>query len=163
MKEKILKAALKLYSSKPPQNVTTKEIARAAGVSVGLIFHYFHSKNELERELVSHFMEKHSLQTERLDEFVRENLRFAKENPGIFRFLQYVFEKEKYADSDLAIKVYEDGLKKLKTMLGGDERKATLLMAMIDGLAMYAFLLDLDVEEFSDSILETLGFGGENR
>lgn len=157
MKERILDAALRIYTSKPPQNVTTKEIARAAGVSVGLIFHYFPSKDEMERELVSHFIQKHSFKAENLDSFVRENLMFVKENPGIFRFLQYVFEKERYAgNKDLAFKVYEDGLRKLKDLLGGDEKIATLLMAMIDGLAMYAFFLDLEVEELADTILELI-------
>ncbi len=161
MREKILEAALKLYTSKPPQNVTTKEIAKAAGVSIGLVFHYFKNKDELEREGVSYFIEKYAfLEAKDVREFVEKNLKFAKENPGIFRFLQYVFEKEKYAGSkDLALKVYEDGLKRLREMLQVEnpEKIATLLMAMIDGLAMYSFLLDLDVEEFADTIVELIG------
>ncbi len=161
MKEKILETALKLYTSKPPQQVTTKEIAKAAGVSAGLIFHYFPTKDELEKEIVLHFLHKHSFEAENLTDFIRENLRFAKENPGIFRFLQYVFEKEKYAGrNELAWKVYEEGLKKLEGMIKGFEdpgKVATLLMALIDGLAMYAFLLDLDVEEFADTIVNLFG------
>lgn len=162
MKEAILEAALELYSSKPPQNISVKEVAARAGVSAALVFHYFGSKDRLERETVLYFMREHASEFVSLEEFVERNLRLIRERPGIFRFLQYVFEKEKYSgESGLASKVYEDGLRALEPLLREagvrEPRKAaTLLMALIDGLALYSFFLGLEIEDYRDIIMESI-------
>ena len=166
MRGRILEAALALYTSKPPQSVTTREIAREAKVSTGLVFHYFKNKDELEKEAACYFVEKCiPPDTVSIEEFVRLNLKLIKSNPGAFRFLQYVFEKEKYSGGkELVSKIYETGLKRLSIILndigvGDVEKTATLLMAIIDGLALYSFFLDLDVEEYVDVILKCVGCG----
>jgi AcrR family transcriptional regulator len=164
MRGRILEAALTLYTSRPPQSVTTREIAREAKVSTGLVFHYFKNKDELEKEAVWYFIEKCTPpDIASLEEFVKLNLKLIKSNPGVFRFLQYVFEKEKYSGSkELASKIYETGLRRLSPILNNMgvedvEKTATLLMAIIDGLALYSFFLDLDVEEFTDVIMKCVG------
>ncbi len=46
-REKIIKSATRLFSEKGFYNTSTDEIAEIAGISKGLIFHYFLSKEEL--------------------------------------------------------------------------------------------------------------------
>jgi AcrR family transcriptional regulator len=46
-REQILVAARRLFSARPPSDVSTTEIAREAGVARGLLHHYFGTKREL--------------------------------------------------------------------------------------------------------------------
>ncbi|MCY7830498.1 TetR/AcrR family transcriptional regulator [Bacillus spizizenii] len=46
-KEKLIDTALELFSSRGYNGTTVKEIAKEAGVTDGLIYHYFSSKEEL--------------------------------------------------------------------------------------------------------------------
>ena len=46
-REQILAAARRLFSQRPPAEVSTTEIAREAGVARGLLHHYFGGKREL--------------------------------------------------------------------------------------------------------------------
>jgi len=168
MKEKILQAALDLYTSKPPQNVIVKEIAEKAGISVGLIFYYFKTKDDLEKEVVSYLIEECiSVKVSNIEEFVNSSLKMIKEKPRIFRFLQYVFEKEKQKGSkDLALKIYKRGIERLEPLLKelkveNPKKLATLVMALIDGLALYSFFLDLNVEEYISDLIELIKCRGE--
>ena len=45
--QKILEAALKLFSERGFQGTSTAEIAKTAGVATGTLFHYFNTKEEL--------------------------------------------------------------------------------------------------------------------
>ncbi|WP_462409314.1 TetR/AcrR family transcriptional regulator [Neobacillus sp. Marseille-QA0830] len=54
-KEKILQAALELFSEKGFSATTTKEIAGRSGVAEGLLFYYFKDKNGLLKELTRQF------------------------------------------------------------------------------------------------------------
>lgn len=163
MREHIIEAALQLYSEKPPQDVSVKEVAERAGVSAGLIFHYFRSKEGLEREAALYFLEKQASPGPRdISDFVEKNLKLIKDSPGVFRFLQYVFEKERYSRrGELAARVYEEGLSALEPLLRREgvkspKKVATILIALIDGLALHSFFLGLDVEEYRDLILELI-------
>jgi AcrR family transcriptional regulator len=51
-KEKILAAGLQLFSQKGLAATSIQEIASQAGISVGLMYHYYRSKEELFSELV---------------------------------------------------------------------------------------------------------------
>jgi AcrR family transcriptional regulator len=51
-KEKILAAGLQIFSHKGLAATSIQEIARQAGISVGLMYHYYKSKEELFTELV---------------------------------------------------------------------------------------------------------------
>jgi len=54
-RERILQAALQLFSRQGYHATTTKEIAAASGVAEGLIFYYFGGKRELLRHVVRRF------------------------------------------------------------------------------------------------------------
>jgi AcrR family transcriptional regulator len=51
-REQILAAARRLFSERPPEEVSTTDIAREAGIARGLLHHYFGGKRELYREVV---------------------------------------------------------------------------------------------------------------
>ncbi|MFB6240292.1 MAG: TetR/AcrR family transcriptional regulator, partial [Gemmatimonadota bacterium] len=46
-RERILEAALRLFGSRGFQETSVAEIARAAGVSKGLVYHYFDTKRDV--------------------------------------------------------------------------------------------------------------------
>ena len=50
--ESILQAAESLFAEKGYDNVSTEEIARTAGVSKGLVYHYFKIKEDLLVEIM---------------------------------------------------------------------------------------------------------------
>ena len=54
-KERILAAASKLFGARGYGNVTTAMVADAAGVSEGIIFHYYRSKPALLREVATRY------------------------------------------------------------------------------------------------------------
>jgi AcrR family transcriptional regulator len=55
-KEEILHAALELFAKQGVSHVTMQEIAVTAGISKGLIYSYFKSKDELLNELIKSFI-----------------------------------------------------------------------------------------------------------
>ncbi|MBT2679953.1 TetR/AcrR family transcriptional regulator [Bacillus sp. ISL-35] len=55
--ERILNAALKEFAQKGYENASTNEIVKSAGISKGLLFHYFNNKKELYLFLYNHFTE----------------------------------------------------------------------------------------------------------
>jgi TetR/AcrR family transcriptional regulator len=55
--ERILNAALKEFAQKGYENASTNEIVKIAGISKGLLFHYFNNKKELYLFLFNHFVE----------------------------------------------------------------------------------------------------------
>ncbi|WP_423407876.1 TetR/AcrR family transcriptional regulator [Heyndrickxia sp. MSNUG] len=54
--ERILNAALKEFAQKGYDNASTNEMVKAAGISKGLLFHYFNNKKELYIFLYNHFV-----------------------------------------------------------------------------------------------------------
>jgi AcrR family transcriptional regulator len=54
--DRILNAALKEFAQKGYQNASTNEIVKEAGISKGLLFHYFNNKKDLYLFLYNHFM-----------------------------------------------------------------------------------------------------------
>ncbi|WLR55884.1 TetR/AcrR family transcriptional regulator [Mesobacillus subterraneus] len=55
--ERILNAALKEFALKGYENASTNEIVKSAGISKGLLFHYFSNKKELYLFLYNHFVD----------------------------------------------------------------------------------------------------------
>ena len=51
-REQILTAARRLFSERPPGSVSTTDIARSAGVTRGLLHHYFGTKRDLYLEVM---------------------------------------------------------------------------------------------------------------
>lgn len=166
MRDNILRSAFKLYTSKPPWEITIEDIAFNAGISTSLIFYYFKSKENLEREVAFYIIENYlRFEADTLKEYVKKALELVEEMPGLSRFLHYIFEKELYTGKrELAQKLYNESLKIIMRLvedynLESPEEKAILIMAMLDGLALYSLFLDLKVRKFADKIIELIKCG----
>ena len=61
MRRRILETALDLFDREGFENVSVEEIAQAAGCSVGNIYHYFKSKDELAIQLTQHVDEAYQV------------------------------------------------------------------------------------------------------
>jgi len=55
--DRILNAALKEFAEKGYKNASTNQIVKDAGISKGLLFHYFNNKKDLYLFLYDHFIE----------------------------------------------------------------------------------------------------------
>ena len=60
MRSRIQSAALDLFDREGFENVSVEEIAQTAGCSVGNIYHYFKSKDELAIQVTSHVDDAYS-------------------------------------------------------------------------------------------------------
>lgn len=63
-KKQLLQVALDVFIEKGYYGTSTREIARRAGVSSGLLFHYFSNKDSIYRELVKIGIEEMKINTE---------------------------------------------------------------------------------------------------
>ena len=61
MRRRIQETALDLFDREGFENVSVEEIAQAAGCSVGNIYHYFKSKDELAIQLTQHVDEAYQV------------------------------------------------------------------------------------------------------
>jgi len=137
-KREIMDAALRLFSEKGYHNVSMEEIAKEAEFSVGTLYNFFKSKEELYKSLVQEVADKfHSLlikaidregdEIDRLRDYLRKKGEIFKENLDIIRL--YFAEtkgvsfsviagfeqelREKYYDFLQRLsKLFEEGIKK---------------------------------------------------
>lgn len=104
--DRILNAALKEFANKGFQNASTNEIVKEAGISKGLLFHYFNNKKDLFVFLYNHFIdlmikEIHAkVNWEEKDIFLRYRqiavLKFELFNqyPEMFNFIKSVYKED---------------------------------------------------------------------
>ncbi len=65
-RQKILEASLELFGTKGYKSTTISDIVKKAGISKGLIYHYFDSKEDILKQLVDFFMEGGSAKVEEI-------------------------------------------------------------------------------------------------
>lgn len=65
-KQKILDASLELFGTKGYKSTTISDIVKKAGISKGLIYHYFDSKQDILEQLLNYFMEGGAHKVEQL-------------------------------------------------------------------------------------------------
>jgi len=96
-KEEILNAALELFANQGVSHATMQDIARKAGISKGLIYNYFTSKEDVCNELMTSFI-KHLydyfdpdgdgiLTTDEMKYFIEQQVDSLKENIDYYKFL----------------------------------------------------------------------------
>lgn len=114
-KERILEAALKLFSLKGFHATTTKEIAGESGVAEGLIFYYFGDKRTLLLHLVQNFSFAVTVQKE-IEHLTQQSLeeslvqyglkyhRFLKQNAD---YIKLVWSPEMIQDEAVSKEVFQ--------------------------------------------------------
>ncbi|WP_412176656.1 TetR/AcrR family transcriptional regulator [Bacillus sp. T3] len=104
--DRILNAALKEFANKGFQKASTNEIVKEAGISKGLLFHYFNNKKDLFVFLYNHFIDlmirdiHTKVNWEEKDIFLRYRqiaaLKFELFNqyPEMFNFIKTVYKED---------------------------------------------------------------------
>jgi len=159
-REDILEAALRVYLKNP--KATVHEIAEEAGVSKSTIFYYFKNKGNLQKELLLYAIRKFSPWDSSIEDAVRRWLRSTVENPGLTRLFYTLFDDLSKSDPEFVRDVCERSFRRIAELLEREGFKnskdlATLLLAILDGLSLYAIYIDLDVTKYEDTILKILG------
>jgi TetR/AcrR family transcriptional regulator len=105
-RERVINAAMKEFAQKGYTAASTNEIAKEAGISKGLLFHYFTSKKDLYLFLYDHAVEmlikemKAKVNWEERDFFVKlrqasvVKLSIFNVHPDLFEFMKMVFFEE---------------------------------------------------------------------
>ncbi|WP_202320596.1 TetR/AcrR family transcriptional regulator [Archaeoglobus neptunius] len=144
---KILDAALKLYTAKPPHDVSVEEIAREAGVSKSLIFYHFRNKQNLIKATVLHAFNRilNEFNPESLEDFVNYGVGFIKQRRELIEFLFYAFG---YLQGEVEeVKTaFEEAMKKIQPLFEGcryPKETALAIAAMLDGLSIYSLYCDI--------------------
>ncbi|EDL66360.1 TetR/AcrR family transcriptional regulator [Bacillus sp. SG-1] len=150
--DRILNAALKEFAMKGYKNASTNEIVREAGISKGLLFHYFKSKKDLYLFLFDHFVDiliekmKQEVNWKVRDIFVRNRemavvkMELFHEYPQVFDFFNGIFFEEdkdiskelEYRKNEFLSKNYRDMMKDIDTSQfreGVDIEKAVDIIA----------------------------------
>ena len=162
-REQILSVALKLFGKRGFAATKMSDVSKAAGVSYGLVYHYFSSKEEIFSELLKRAMSGSGetiLMAERMQASPAEKIRMiAKQIMGAledFEDTAYYFLIVTYAsmmeemscenkrligESGIAVaamvRILAEGQKTGEVKKGDPEEMAMVFFAAIQGLAMY--------------------------
>ncbi len=153
MKEKILEAALEVYLENP--KATVHDVAEKAGVSKSTVFYYFGNKKGLEKELLLYAIRKYApWQCETLEDAIREKLKIVSHDKRIPKMFFYLIDGIYQTDPEFIEELTNKAIEKVGKLLKKEgicsTRMALLLMAMLDGIAMYSIYGYLKPEEYRD-------------
>jgi AcrR family transcriptional regulator len=176
-RQKILEASLELFGTKGYESTTISAIVKKAGISKGLIYHYFESKQDILKELVEYLMELGGVRMkgymERKEELLNGN---PKERLRAMLDLFFIEMRENYHTwsliLNLTVQVHHfqfihdmamqkmNGYLLLMTDLFKDlgyqnpESEARILGALFDGIGMQYFVINN--EDYLNSIEKTI-------
>lgn len=173
-RNKILKAALKLFAESSYTMVTIDDIARKAGVSKGAVFHYFDSKITLAKEAVKVAMEtlwigkmedqieKCKTPEEKLSILIDNTLSPIIEQSKFMRFMNelFVYLGEKNGTVEMMRELWKYYVTAIETVLAeanvsNSKVKSRLLCACMDGF-IYQILIIQDFGVDLDSLKKEL-------
>lgn len=175
-REKILRAAHKVFSDRGIADFKMIDIARAAGIGKGTIYEYFSSKEEIITGCFDVFMHdfgdilisglgEKSNPDEKIKEFFRLSFQyFSKHQEAmgvLFDFwaaaiprkhgtpLILTIEKEYYEFQNFISAILEDGIKRGMFKPHDTPTTALMILAVLDGLMFQAVLGVLDIKDKS--------------
>lgn len=190
-RRKIIEKAKVLFSTKSIRSVSTQEIATAAGIAKGSIFHHFANKEELVSAVMINFFDEFNEKFELfivdlksdpsgykniITYFLEDLFNYEFENPNLTKFIldfmaEYSENKDKdgpFKDMMVAIDKYMSGLLDIFKILEikNGEVKALIFFAMLDGLSLqmdFEFGLSRDIiPELVKEILLVIEFWKQN-
>jgi len=168
-KEKILKAAMKVFASKGVANTIMNDIAKEACIGKGTIYEYFKSKDEMIVEAFNYFinqlnselekdLQKLTDPIEKLKTMISTLVKFTEKSltetieiildfwaEGIrqkYETKTYILNlKETYNDyRNIIIKILEDGIKENKIKKVNTKNVASIIIAILDGIMLQWFI-----------------------
>ena len=167
---KIVMAALKAFGEKGYASTTVSQIAKEAGVSKGLIYHYFSSKEEVlkgifdmmvqEGEVIMGGWENKSTK-EKLRHTITESVSFIKNQPNVMRFMMSLALQpaaiaylEEVMESQKAETMARYGALFAELGFSDPEAEAYYTGAVMDGAAMgYLSTKDYPLEKIVQILL----------
>ncbi|MFO8050494.1 MAG: helix-turn-helix domain-containing protein [Thermoplasmatota archaeon] len=177
MKERILKSAFELFSSKGYDKVSLNDVVEKAGVSKGGLFHYFDSKYSLARDCLiwwtrknmkpNMFMEGTATPRDMLIRFIDLMIHIMQEEEGFTRFFWSVFDEAMSRQEDPSVWVdfleqYKMAVSTLyeKMEVRDPEMKALMFLSNMDGMTFYHSMLkqvgtELDLDRFREELIRT--------
>lgn len=169
-REAIAAAALQLFAEVGYDNVTNKDLGRAANIAPGLIYYYFKDKDDLFRyvlrkslqDMLARYAElKGERSGEDLDAWIASNLSLSRPTSGFLKIiLDYAMSSRRSAETDMAIRdFYTHETTILVKALGrraNAAQLAILISVFLDGLIASRIVRpELDAESLVD-LLQTL-------
>lgn len=171
-KENILNAALKLFSANGYFNTSTREIAKQAKISNGLLYNYFKSKEQLLIEIVNKTFkvfdntmvsDKELSAERRISQTIEHFFKLIKNKQKLVRMMtQMGLQTGKFDFINKMIsKKYTSEVKKLRQSLkeidsAFGDMEANLLMATLDGIMFEVLTMGdvIPVEKMKKALLE---------
>lgn len=130
-KQKLIKATDYLLKDRSISTITTKEITKEAGVSVGVFYNYFESKEDVFRELIENFFNYSLEQIECLKKLITgNNLR------SEIKFKEFLINgldknwENHFLNSDILLLSRKDEEFK-KTMMSFNERMVSIIAEIL--------------------------------
>ncbi|MBK8491587.1 MAG: TetR/AcrR family transcriptional regulator [Saprospirales bacterium] len=156
-KAAIMEAALELFATKGFSSTSISQIAQAAGISKGLMYNYFESKEQLLHEIIKGaFEEADGLMMQTMAQLIDPKAQLLAIVEGTFQMVRshehywklltsLSFQPEISKEIDwIHIHKWEDTLAAFKTLLGqlgveDTEKEALLMGATLDGIMLHYF------------------------
>lgn len=184
--KQILSGALKVFSASSYSKTSTIEIAREAGISKGLIFHYFKNKKELYLYLYKYCVDlytsemKNNYNFEETDFFEillqsqRSKCKFMKEHPYVYAFVVRVYLED---DPELVEEIAEyaepvnnESFKKFFEKIDLNKFKESVDVALLfkslrwcsDGFMRDAFKNNSSIDEIESEFASVLEMHKQN-
>ncbi len=173
--ELIMRAALELFANNGYESTSISKIAKSAGISKGLMYNYFPSKEALLKRIVldgmdsfMHFLnvaDEEHIKKEELVQFIDGNLESVKQNTDYYRlYFSLVFQPTVFniLGKDFMI-VFQQLIEKLVLYFSqkGEKKpyvKARFLLAIFDGIGIH-YISDTEyfpLDEVRDLIIDML-------
>jgi len=155
-KEKVLGAAMKVFSAHGYQGASIRAIAKAAGVSVGGVYLYFRNKEELYLDLIRDRVEEQVLLTREtvasarspedgLRAFISRNLEYGLNNKELilinirehrFAFGREIKRKFLRSQMDMLTKILNKGIAERAFRACNTEEAARIIIATLRGVVL---------------------------
>ncbi len=168
-KDKILKAALTLFTKKGIKSTTTKELAKKAKVAEGTIYIHFKSKEEIAHYLFKHYMEVFSQHLTQFSDGITDPgnkmkalinafFDYAEKEPTAIYYIVIahytelnVLKKEKFTLRNIFAETIENGVKKRQFSKIDKNLGAALVVGMINRavLSYNNGFIDLDYNKIA--------------
>jgi AcrR family transcriptional regulator len=171
-KQKIFEIAIELFAQKGFAAVGIREIAKKANVNVSMVSYYFGGKNELLKEIINFYFDKHHIPAlknalendlpiiEKLEILIVNIINCIKENPALAKVAIYEMPFNEQDIMDYKHKIFEDIkdvvnnniFKKMPNLIELDDcQKKEIMMivgpALISSVSSY-FLLNAMISPF---------------
>ncbi len=169
-KDRIINSAIEEFSLYPFEKASTNNIVKNAGISKGLLFHYFNSKQDLYEKLIGFVINKlyNEISSkisweeqdllERIKKLVIAKMKISEKYPNMFDFIVKVFSHKKAMNVDDVYELYGKYGINFETMLNDIYTKNVdySLFQNPDEIQKDINIVQWTLEKYSEQMLSTI-------